>query len=320
MRRGQLESAFQWIFVVLAGGAFLVFFFVLLRGCTQQGEERVQGLSLQAASEFLESQAWQEESTTRVTLPSASVYCPAGTVTLSTERAQAGLSGLPGFISPSIGGRSTVLTKPVRLHDELPIGNVIYVMDGSTYYLVIVDSRGGYGLLEETGAENIVRVPLDDIRDPDRLAARVPRSARTVILVTDKNAGYISNADVSGIDADTSVLGVHAADSASFYERRDGAMRPVARLPAVHELLALGAAVSGDPALYRCGHAHFTARAERLAQVYSERAAELAQEAPRCADLLLEAEQRLGGELFSEGRRLASLQSSLLQRSCPVIA
>lgn len=326
MRRGQLESPFQWVFVILAGGAFLVFFFILLRGCTQQGEERIQGLSLQAASMRLQSAAWNPDSTTRLSIPESTASCPAGILTLHTDDSQVSLERTPAFLPPLLTGGISAFTRRVSLGSEIPIGNVLYGLDDGTYYLVVVDSRGGYPLLENLEHENIIRVRLDDLDDPDLLAEEVPGGAKTVIIVTDENPGYIRNAAVGGMPEDVLVLGVAVTDSVNFYRRSGAEMEAVSRLPLEHELLGLGAVISGEPMLYRCARGAFELRALRLAALYKDRAEDLSADisSASCAVTYERAVELLGtddlGQLFDKGEQLASFQNSLLQRSCPVIA
>jgi hypothetical protein len=333
MSAGQVESSFQWVFVLLAGAVFITFFFMLIRGCVQQGEERTQGLSLDASSLLLERTAWQPDGEVDLAISPSDVSCRSGVLTLSSPNGASPIDRAPAFLSPTLSGQLHAVVRRVEIRQQgvppIPLGSALLGFDDQAYYLVATDATGGYPEFEAlVPSASLRRVGSDALSDPIRLAAALPKTARTAIIVSDSGDGLVRNAAVSAIPDSVRVLGVSITEgSASFFSRAGGAMVAVRELPAEHPLLAIAAAVCGDPALYACSHAQLEDRALRLAALYEARALAIADnlEGSACEPMLRDAAGILNSSedlaaLLASGRDLSGVQFALVSKSCPVIA
>lgn len=329
--RGQVESSFQWVFVLIGGAVFFGLFFVLIRACVDSGESRAQGISLALAASMLEEGAWQGTSSSSRAVQPAAVSCAGGSsIVLSSERQSATLDRAPVFLPAGIGGVLGIASAQVGIQRGdavMRLANVLYAHDEDTYYLVIPGEDGKRLDLGPNARE------LGDVGNPDEVARLVPGGARAAIIVSG-GAIDLAHVDVSGIPQAVRVTGVMLGEGqAAFYTRSGGRLVQGERLPYQAEELALGAAVTGDPGLYTCGKAGLAMRMRYVTVVHQTRAAALKGiSGPNCGGLLSDAETMLREinaqatddeyltALFGNAYRLASLQSALRAASCPVIA
>ncbi len=337
--RGQLESSFQWIFVLIAGGAFLFLTVVLFRSCTQHGEAAASGAVAGDLASQLESLAWQQETYANASAEGVRFSCVGDVLTVSSGDASSPIGEASVFLPPEMHGTLRMATRQLSLSaqgsPEIALGSALYGVDDGTYYLVLrdagtdpVDLEGIFGL-----SANIVSLDAADVSDPAKLAARVPQTARAVVLVSPTTA-YVANAGISRLPPGAALRAVViSSGQAQFYDTQGDTMRAIARMPAEDPMLALGAAVSSSPDAYACARSRLIDRARRLTRIYELRAASLSREPSlsQCATalndtsaLLAQIDAKNGtdylGAVLGAERTLSSMQSSLRSRSCPVIA
>ncbi|MDD9953875.1 MAG: hypothetical protein OXR66_06080 [Candidatus Woesearchaeota archaeon] len=317
--KGQLESSFQWIFVLVAGSIFLILFGLLARGCVQATETKTTGLSVSTAATRLTSLAWQPTLTTEVSLI-GDLSCPAGTLTLTHDSATASIDA-PTFLPPSLNGRSEIETQQLALTatPSIPLGNVLYAYDADTVYLILAQGTFEHGTVIPATAQ-------------DTLASHISSTTKTLVLLTAAGRGYIENAALDSIPATVDVRGVaREGNEMIFFERRNGIMKSTGAIPYLHEALAIGAFVSADIRNFACARAEVIERMRALTVIYEQRTQMLLDRMPtNTCTQFLEAAQTLLEEMNTKNNaayidavfapELPAQQSALTYASCPVIA
>jgi hypothetical protein len=349
-RRGQTESSFQWVFVLVAGIALLLMLLGFMRSCSQSAQQEGASGDLRSAASRLSSVAWQGASQQNVTLPDADVVCRAGVITLETGSAQTGLDRAPIYLPPAVGGRAQVVTRDLVVGAgtpaPFPVGGVAYALDEKSMYLVVQDSAGASeSLLRDLPASPLIaRVGLRDLTDAQALANAVKGSPRTIVLVISGSEADLANADVSAISSLVDVRGVALQQRtlhggiASFYKRDavSGKLSLAGSAPYAHKRIAVGMVVSADRELSRCATDAIADRARTIVAINAFRADALVSETrdPVCGQLLEQGAELLMpialqegtapllDALFSAERDIVALQGSMLTRpgECPGVA
>lgn len=332
MKKAQFGISFQWIYVVLAGGAFLIMFLFLVRGCSQQSEQQIQGAGVVSAARQLDAMTWQGKTRRNITVQPAETVC-SGTLTLQADDASATLDHVPAFLSPELSGALLVETVPVELGAEsaspLSLGSALYGFDSSTYYLVVRDPLGRQRDIIALLPERNVRViEPGDVSLPDRL--RLPETARTGIIVTTSGVD-LRNAILP--DEPARYLGIAVQPQAAVggivrYYGREGASLDESDVVAYDgQDMLRGALAAAQEETYECAKDNFIRRARYLTLIYQNRTQELLGKSS-CDAVLQRAHDDLAdingkeddaylASLFSS--RLVMHQVSLLDRGCPVI-
>jgi hypothetical protein len=300
--KGQLEVSFQWVYVLLAGGAFLVMFFFIFRACTTQGEDRIQTSALTAQTQALNAVVWQtgEKNMTLDAIP----VCAEGTLMLTKDDKSLQLNA-PAFVSPKIG-KSTAVTKEVALHASgipaLPFGNVVYVIDQSTPYYIIVDADQQY---------KEITTLLPQVKT---LAAESVVPANAIVASYESLSGKGGKYGVTFTD-----------EEIIFYAKSSNGLQEVRRLTGAGVFLRAGALITATPETYSCAKDQAAKRAGYLQALYSERIGELPES--ECTQTLLEANQALARAAptafldvtSSDATKLLLYQQALNGMGCPVI-
>ncbi|MBR9700257.1 hypothetical protein GOV11_00120 [Candidatus Woesearchaeota archaeon] len=290
MRRGQLGQSFQWIFVIVAGGAFLVFFAMLFRTCAQIGDEQIKGINIYSVSEKLQSGAWKGDTVEVVTIEESLASCPADSVTIIGGGQAAPMDRAPVFIPPALGGEMTIVTRRAEIarNTESPIiiGGVVYAFDQDTYYIVVQDIqqqewRKLIDILPD--GLNIKLISSGEVRDIENL--QVPESAKTAVLVSTNPA----NLDLMtqglklpskpdryyGVMLNFKDTTSDGGGTARFYVREGDRFVPARknnRLNYATYHLATGAMVAADYDNFRCANEAFTERLRIITTLHEFRA------------------------------------------------
>lgn len=297
--KGQLEISFQWIFVVLAGGAFLVIFFLLFRSCTNQGDEQVQASVLKYQAATINGAVWQpgEKSSTLDAIPA----CAGGTPTLNKNDLALPIT-VPAFLSPTLG-KTTIVTKEIALSapatPTLPLGNVLYGIDLSTNYYVVKDS-------DEKYKELIAFLPqvkaADTIPDDAIVASYRP--------FTTEDGKY-------GVS--------FTEEQVTFYSKGPSGWVEVKTVPAAGIVLQAGALIAADPVIFGCAKEQLVRRVTYLQTLYSARISALP--ASDCTPTLAAANTVLSRSAATDllnpdsqnSLQLVRYQQALNGMRCPVI-
>lgn len=289
-RRGQLEISFQWIYVLIAGGAFLVFFFFIIKGCSDSGTAAASAGSLKTAATALTGIAWQTGTRMNMTMPEAEIICPAGSLSISNGDNVASMDRLPAFISPSVGGRTRIITNEVTLARSqipaIPLGSALYGIDENTRYLLVTDGVGPGGAAAAAMATRIgallshpnVRVG----KSADLAASQLPRTTKTII-VAKFDGGLSSSLPVlSSIPSTAKVYGVviNQATQTIEFSSWDGTTYTISAVAGsvggvssyYGDALAAGAIVAGKRSTFDCGKTALVDRMRRLTGIYESRA------------------------------------------------
>lgn len=341
MRRGQTESSFQWLFVLIAGGILFLLFGVLIRSCTQAGPSSAEGLALSSVEQKISSAAWQGESQIEIFLPEAEVVCPSqGSLTFIGPTQQASVDDVPVFISPGIGGEATLKSSPLLLQQsDVPIvlGTAVYVIDHTTAYLFVQDRENR--VAELVAAVPSPRTKIIDASRLQYLAAEIPDGSSRVVVIALQD-GLLGNADLTGVDEEIDVFGIvllptsASGGSIRFFSHQANAFRESARGQYPNAVLGVGAIISGNSEMYSCGEHVVAKRTRLLTELYASRANALGESSldAVCIGYLNDAKtifsQALEQDedaaflaaLFSSAQRLTALQGALRAASCPVIA
>lgn len=345
--KGQLGSSFQWIFVIIGGGVFLVFFFFVIKSCTDTGDDRIEAISLFSAGEKLKAAAWQGDTVQNISIEPSYVSCPTGSaVTLSTisGNTPVTLDDAPVFLPPELSGRLSMVTRQVVIGENtespMVLGGSVYGLDENTHYFIIQDIAGQYrkvyDLLPRT--KNIRLVFMDDVINPDSF--KTPRSATTAVVVTPSTAVALEQVVLP--DEPQRFLGValdpvytHGGGIVSFYTRNGDRLAKKASDIYVARQLGAGAAIAGSATNYKCANKAFTDRMRYTTLLYEARANELANTPEvnilcqaglnAATNILLTINSQQSDEEYREvfsrdSWKLMNAQISLLDSACPVIA
>lgn len=296
-RRGQLEISFQWIYVLIAGGSFLVLFFFIIKGCSDSGTAAASASSLKTAATALTGIAWQTGTRMNMTMPEAEVICPAGSLSLSNGENVVSMDRLPAFLPPSVGGRTRIITSEVTLARSqipaIPLGSVLYGIDENTRYLLVTDGSGPRGAAAAAMATRIGALlshPNVRVGTSSELAAlQLPRTTKTIIVARfdgEASSSALSSLPVlSSIPPNTKVYGLVMNQNAQTvtFSSWDGAMYTTANVAGsvggvsvyYGDALAAGAIVAGKRSTFDCGKTALVDRMRRLTGIYESRAATL---------------------------------------------
>ncbi|HIH24704.1 TPA: hypothetical protein HA251_06750 [Candidatus Woesearchaeota archaeon] len=294
MRRGQLEVSFQWIYVLIAGGAFLFLFLFLIKGCSDSETAAASAGSLKNAATALAGIAWQTGARMNMTMPDAQVICPASSLSLSNGDNVASMDRLPAFLPPSVGGRTRIITTEVMLARSqtpaIPLGSVLYGIDENTRYLLVTDGSGsGAAAAMATRIGVLLSHPNVRVGDAATLtASQLPRTTKTIIVARFDGGASSSLPVLPSIPSNANVYGVvinqvtqtvefstwnGATYVATAVAGADGSGNGVS----VHsgDTLAAGAIVAGRKPTYDCGKTALVDRMHRLTAIYESRASTL---------------------------------------------
>jgi hypothetical protein len=322
--KAQVEASFQWIYVILAGGAMLVMFFFVLRSCTQTGGEQVSSSVLRSTGTVLSSSVWQEQTERNVTMPELSVICTAGTLTLSQGDAAFGLDNAPMFLSPELDGRTRLASKDLYLATTptLRYGSVLYAISQQTQYYIFKDPA----LRHEKIAAVLGRSA--NVRYIDNVNQILATEDPIVIVRFDSLSDQAAAAQRTSGKAYWLTI---TATELQFYEKQASAFVPTGKAPVVGDLFTAGAAVSGRFSLYRCSRANIAGRMQKATAVYAERSTKLSSDS---ADACKPKQAAAASELVTmqaldpdayiaralSSTVLSDAQRYLYENRCPVIA
>jgi hypothetical protein len=300
--KGQLEISFQWLYVLLAGGAFLVMFFFVFRACTQQGDERMQVGALRTQAASLNSFSWQLGER-NITLD-ANAACIGGSLLLTKEDTSSSLNG-PIFLSPKLA-KSTSSTKEFVLSmpgvPALPLGNIEYVIDQSTQYYILTDAGQKY--------KEITAI-LPQVRT---IAPSASIPADAIVASYDSLSGKSGRYGISFTD-----------DEIIFYSRTSNGLQEVRRIKSSGAPLRAGALIAATPESYSCTKDQIVKRASYLQNLYSRRIGALPES--DCTPTLIEANNTLTQATplslldpdSQSAQRVLLYQQTLNGMGCPVI-
>jgi len=345
-RRGQTESSFQWIFVLVAGIALLLLLLGFARSCTTAGDAAVRQGDAQAAASRLSSVAWEGNAKQEISLPDATIACRAGTISVEMEAARATLDRVPIYLPPTVGGDATVVTRAIALGERtpapFPLGGVAFVLDDRTVYFLVDDAAGAGTALWDTlpSSPSLVRITVADLNRASTLD--IPGSPRTMVFAIVGEEASLANVDISGLPGGVEVRGValkpdsSTGGRATFYTS-DGEtlVAGTSIIPYAHETMALGMVIAADREVAWCATTAFALRARMLVRIAEMRATMLSSHQDTvCGATLGEAATLLRGMrtppgdaaflsgLFASERAILVLQNTLLSRpgSCPGVA
>jgi hypothetical protein len=327
--KGQLEVSFQWVYVLIAGGAFLLMFFFVFKSCTESGDERAQGMSVRATANAISLAAWQEGSVNFTF--AADVSCVGDVLTLQalegTARSQ--LDQVPAFLPPRLAGKSNVVTREVALTQtgvpSIRLGNVVYALDERTRYYV---QRSHETRLKHVLGNSPSIIYVDSFSN-----LQVPGGVETVVLVGDNLPA------VTLPQTKAKVYGVTLSEpQAIFYTASNDRLGSPKVELYTGDYMMVGAVVAARPQTYRCAKENFARRTGAVLGIYHTRNENLAIDFqnipdPRtqvCIEPLMRANLLIFNLIDGRSARLDDLstattplmthQRTLQGLGCPVIA
>jgi hypothetical protein len=312
--KGQLEISFQWIYVVIAGGAFLLIFFLVFKGCVEAGEQQAQVSNVRTAANAIGTQSWQEGAR-NITL-NADVSCVGGVLTLRSNDAASQLEQVPAFLSPLLHGQSLLITEEVNLEQygtpSIRLGNVLYGIDRNTRYYIVRDAGNRHErLAEHVAAPNIKTV------DSFASITDVPSTTNGVVIV----AWSAPPPTLQVPDVPVYVLWVRS-DTEIEFRTYDGGYTIAGTSSYGGDYMLAGAMVSGRKSSYDCSKQNFYKRTRDVLDVYARRNQAILPQVPEsCRQQLQQADPLLRGDieaLFSSN--IMRIQAALNSMSCPVVA
>jgi|GEM_PF-4028395 len=255
-RKGQIESSFQWIYVLVAGGSFLIIFFFLIRGCTDQNQDETSAYALSQTANKLSTAVLQGNTQANTTLAESRMRCPAGTLAVTSKERSSPVASFPIFTPQYVGGTAQLRSEDVFISTAnappIRVGNVLYVIDQDTFYYVEQDVAIEHPkALKAIASSNVRVVPLLS-------AVLVPDGAKHVVFVT--KSGFIPTPpdpriSVVKIDGQTVAFGTSPAQMET----------------AETEVFVAGAIITADTELYRCAKDDFAGRARLLLNISQSR-------------------------------------------------
>lgn len=320
--KGQLDISFQWIYVIMAGGAFLILFLLIFKACTQGEERRSDAVTVRTAATMLSAAAWEPESLRNLTVE-ADVSCVGGVLTLSRGEVYSQIERTPVFLPPRLDGRISTMVVPITHEADgtpaIAYGNVLYVIDENTHYYVFdgisVPGRNVHEIAA-TGAQALTALENEPV--PEGAAAIVIVSRETdltsVRLPDTRAAAY-------GVNVDAGIV--------RFYGRSGNALALRNTTTYQGDELMAGAIISGSAETYTCSKRNFAQRVRGITNIYAERATMLlASGQPAACNNELGVALQVwpagldDDTLLSRIRdpRLLTAQRTLHELDCPVIA
>jgi hypothetical protein len=320
--KGQVEVTFHWMYVLIAGGAFLLIFFFAMRSCTQATEERADTLQIRSAASTISLLAWQPRVNTSLYLKGVQVSCPAGTLTLSSGQESTPLDQIPAFLSPELDGDVQFITQDLAIETlpQIQLGNALYGIDQDTYYL-IVRGQATNRLSEILSSRQVKQINEEDLASELRA---VPLTAKAIVIASE----HLPDDNILTI-SETAVYWVALQQSLSFYERQGQRFSQTGTASYAGDELAAGAVVAAKVQSYRCAAASVATRARNVLLVAQERSKsmELSQSCqPHHARVQAELDElaaKKGVEYLASALSSSTLKSeqrALYEISCPVIA
>jgi hypothetical protein len=319
MNKGQLETSYQWIFVLLAGGAFLLMFGFGIRGCAQTGELAAQSGDLRYVARTLSLTAWQPNTYVNISFPETRVSCQ-GTIILSTaddNPVRQNLDGVPAFLSTELEGPTRIVTSEILFSTtpKISTGTVLYGLDEDTTYIIVKSGTLG----QELSGKNVLFV------DSTGVAAAVAKVDGPVIVAS------TAVPDSSVLTASSSVTWVQidpVLNTVKFSKQQSTGFGVAQQSAYFGSAMLSGALVAGEKSLYECGKKNAIARTRVVLRVAQERAEKLSRTPGTCGPLLLDVSNKLkvletniDDDLFmKDANTILQQQRVLYERGCAVIA
>ena len=310
--KGQLEVSFQWIYVVLAGGAFLLMFFFVFKGCTDANEQQISTGSVRSAATAISSAVWQEAQR-NITLD-ADVACVGEVLTLRTDSASTQLEQAPAFLSPALKGEVFLLTREVNIRQQgtpsIRLGNVVYGIDANTHYYVIKDQSRRY--------EDVLELSVRNIRLAEQVQnIKVPSTANALVIIS-WSQPQIPQAPNIPVYA----VWVKSPTQVEFLKVEDGRLVSKGVSNYENQEMLLGAVIAAQYSTYECGKRNFFGRAQQVIDIYNMRVDDLRGEVDEsCRPTLQQASSILSGSVSSiMTSSIMSQQATLNGLGCPVVA
>ncbi len=294
--KGQMESSFQWVYVIIAGGSFLLIFFMLFRSCSSAGEIKQDAQAITATATALSSVGWQSNLQKNFSVPEVSVLCPVGSLTLHSTGAKSidkPIDRVPIFFSSNMGGLLRVIMRNISIDmgssGSISYGTVGYAIDANTYYFLIKDDDDhssafsqGKKFYESINGTNIKFVKYDSLEVE---LNKIPSSAHGVVIVAfdARNTDTIDSL-IANIDPKITFVRLQG-NSIEFFKKSGTRLVSEGSTTNIDSRFALGAIVSGDKVLYLCTKNVILERARKITIIYGLRAEQIARsESPALSD------------------------------------
>lgn len=351
-RNAQLEASFQWIYVIIAGGTFLLLSFFIFRSCATSSQNINSANSFDSGVTSLDSLAWQvspKSSVSSVSFPDSVAICPAGTITLKDNKLQKSLDRMPIFISPSVGDNTTIFTREVSLpaSGALRLGTMVYAVDSRIEYLIIDEKNNGATSAYPGMISDELDVPNVKVIDMDSLGTEIGNhKSADLVIVSFENSPMNTVGTSEGINVfgrkaffiQAKSVGIPLNHNLEFYEANSTGWILKGYSNYTDESFLTGAIVSANMQNYECSKNAVIDRMNKITLIYENRSSYLSNSASlsvECKALHANASLQLNAlnkmyaakkynaylsTLFAENNnKLRQYQDIIFGIDCPVI-
>lgn len=336
------EIQFNWIFVLIAGAAILLFFTVVIVKQKNLSETSAQSTVLKSIEAIVTSASVSTDTTTAIDIPNSNIEFSCGRISIGKSSRQ--YQSLILF-SPSLIKGTKLITQTLAFSAPYRAANLLYLTSPKVRYIIITDSSTNYKNL----AREIDRtMPL----------ALSKEYYETMPSIKDKNDPkvkfiVVGNIDVGGIDLanlnkmpsqDVTAIKVAITganrDSIDFYQKENSNFQLKGQSPYLTKAALMGAVYSDGMEMYECSMKNAFQRLNLVTKVYNERREKLINELTgssreaRCNPLYNDAKPHLveietkslasfnivnSNSIAGAAEALAGINKKLQDRSCPVI-
>ncbi len=309
-RKGQIEINFNWIFILVAGAAILIFFIVIASKQDRGNEEQTAGI-VSAKLQTLFSAVQQNPDAVQVQdniNAELEFSCTeeGHFFTIKGGNSKAYLNSEILFSPKRIDGKSGTAAWTKVYSSPYPVVQILYFTDESTYYLFVDQPVREYynRFPEQFGKKFLSQSELQGFTD---------EGFKKYIIVTTQSAGSLPLD--SAVERKSTIVRIGSDRVEFVYGGEYDSARSV---PYVNEATLFGAIVSGDHELYGCVMEKIMTSSKIVGEINLERAILLEEtDNEKCMLFLASGIARedirsiISLSVYSEGEDYSSLRESI---------
>lgn len=152
MKKGQVSSQFNWVFILIAGVIILTFFISIVNKQKEQADVKISANVLNAFDTLIKSSVVKDRTTQIITMPKQDIefYCELDTCTVHGCYSGYRVKGtgvsvgaeITSIFSPTLIQGSKLITSNLDWNMPFRVSNLLYVTTNQNRYVFVNDTQG----------------------------------------------------------------------------------------------------------------------------------------------------------------------------------
>lgn len=272
MNKKAFEIQFNWLFVLVAGAAILLFFTFIIVKQKSISDISTKSIVLRSVEAIITGTIASTDTTNIVDIPKSEIEISCGRISLGTISKQYQSMAL---FAPGIISGNKLITQTSMFNAPYRALNLLYITSPDVRYILIGESalakEINKSLPKDIRKEFYTSTLIPSIRNQNNYKVRF-------IFFNDVNEKVLENFKAAS-DSDVTAIKVigdgENKGTIEFYQKNELSWEKLKAEPYLTKSLLLGAVYSDTPETYGCNANNTFARLRLITQIYSERATNL---------------------------------------------